>query len=184
MRAEITKRLIWEKNFTVVCIEGDWPDAYRVNRYVQGAEDDAEAVESLAGFKRFPTWMWRNAEVLDFVSWLREYNDRAPNLRRPKAGCMLRSTRLSRIWTKSIHRPPYEHAGDTNVSNVSGRIPKCTEWQPASIRLAARKYSSSCVRSSDKPLDMLSSTVASQPINISTQSRMRGWSPMQSATIA
>ena len=86
MGAEITKRLIWEKNFTAVCIEGDWPDAYRVNRYVQGAEDDAEAVESLAGFKRFPTWMWRNAEVLDFVSWLREYNDRAPNLRRPKAG--------------------------------------------------------------------------------------------------
>src|SRR5579862_1498631 len=61
MRAEITKRLIWEKNFTAVCIEGDWPDAYRVNRYVQGANDDAEAVDSLGGFKRFPTWMWRNA---------------------------------------------------------------------------------------------------------------------------
>jgi len=78
MRAEITKRLIVEKRFTVVGIEGDWPDAYRVNRYVQGANDDREAVESLAGFKRFPTWMWRNAEVLDFVSWLREYNDRVP----------------------------------------------------------------------------------------------------------
>ena len=86
MRAEITKRLIIEKNFTAVCIEGDWPDAYRVNRYVQGADDDEEAVESLGGFKRFPTWMWRNAEVLDFVSWLREYNDRAPGLHRPKTG--------------------------------------------------------------------------------------------------
>jgi erythromycin esterase-like protein len=85
-RAEITQRLIAEKGFTAVCIEGDWPDAYRVNRYVRGADDDAEAVESLAGFKRFPTWMWRNAEVLDFVSWLREYNDRCGQLRRTKTG--------------------------------------------------------------------------------------------------
>lgn len=84
-RAEITKRLISEKGFTAVCIEGDWPDAYRVNRFVRGTDDDAEAVESLAGFKRFPTWMWRNAEVLDFVSWLREHNDRVPSGER-KAG--------------------------------------------------------------------------------------------------
>jgi len=75
MRAEITQRLISELDFNAVCIEGDWPDAYRVNRFVRGANDDAEAVESLGGFGRFPTWMWRNAEVLDFVSWLREYND-------------------------------------------------------------------------------------------------------------
>ncbi|HVA27803.1 MAG TPA: erythromycin esterase family protein, partial [Candidatus Baltobacteraceae bacterium] len=76
-RAEITKRLIAQRGFSGVCIEGDWPDAYRVNRYVRGADDDVEAVESLGGFRRFPTWMWRNAEVLDFVSWLREYNDRS-----------------------------------------------------------------------------------------------------------
>jgi erythromycin esterase-like protein len=85
-RAEITKRLIAERDFTAVCIEGDWPDAYRVNRYVRGAGDDAEAVESLEGFKRFPTWMWRNGEVLDFISWLREHNDRAPGRDRPKVG--------------------------------------------------------------------------------------------------
>ncbi|MGZ3504868.1 MAG: erythromycin esterase family protein [Vulcanimicrobiaceae bacterium] len=78
MRAEITQRLIAERDFMAVCIEGDWPDAYRVNRYVRGAADDAEAVEALGEFKRFPTWMWRNAEVLDFVSWLREFNDRVP----------------------------------------------------------------------------------------------------------
>lgn len=75
VRAQITKRLIAERGFSGVCIEGDWPDAYRVNRYVRGARDDAEAVESLGGFARFPTWMWRNAEVLDFIGWLREYND-------------------------------------------------------------------------------------------------------------
>ena len=71
-RAQITKRLIQEKNFNAVTVEADWPDAYRVNRYVRGASEDAEAIDSLAGFKRFPTWMWRNADVLDFVGWLRE----------------------------------------------------------------------------------------------------------------
>ncbi|MGC9992831.1 MAG: erythromycin esterase family protein [Candidatus Cybelea sp.] len=85
-RAELTKRLIAEKGFSAVCIEGDWPDAYRVNRYVRGANDDAEAVESLAGFIRFPTWMWRNADVLDFIGWLREYNDFCPTSVRPKVG--------------------------------------------------------------------------------------------------
>src|SRR5439155_11390538 len=74
-RAEITRRLIREKAFNAVAVEADWPDAYRVNRFVRGIGDGAEAIDSLAGFKRFPTWMWRNAVVLDFVGWLREHND-------------------------------------------------------------------------------------------------------------
>lgn len=84
-RARITRRLLAERGFAGVCIEGDWPDAYRVNRYVRGANDDDEAVESLGGFTRFPTWMWRNAEVLDFVAWMRDYND-ALETGAPKAG--------------------------------------------------------------------------------------------------
>ncbi len=74
-RAQITKRLIRERGFDAVAIEADWPDAYRVNRYVRGRGDDAEAIDALEGFKRFPTWMWRNADVLDFVGWLRNHND-------------------------------------------------------------------------------------------------------------
>lgn len=77
-RAEITKRLISEKGFSAVAVEADWPDAYRVNRYVQGHGEDADAVEALSSFKRFPTWMWRNTDVVDFVAWLREYNDSIP----------------------------------------------------------------------------------------------------------
>ena len=75
IRAEITKRLIREKGFIGVAVEADWPDAYRVNRFVRGASDDGDAEAALAGFKRFPQWMWRNADVLDFVGWLRAYND-------------------------------------------------------------------------------------------------------------
>ena len=101
-RAEITKRLIAEKNFTVLAIEADWPDAARVHRYVrskktehphlnplsappgrdpgEGAQrqvrvsDDKNASEALSGFRRFPTWMWRNTVVVEFVEWLREFN--------------------------------------------------------------------------------------------------------------
>jgi len=74
-RAEITKRLIREKQFDAVAVEADWPDAYRVNRYVRHRSQDGDAEEALGDFKRFPTWMWRNADVLDFVGWLREHND-------------------------------------------------------------------------------------------------------------
>jgi erythromycin esterase-like protein len=56
-------------------VEADWPDAYRVNCYVQGENKDADAVEALSGFRRFPAWMWRNADVLDFVGWLRSHDD-------------------------------------------------------------------------------------------------------------
>lgn len=85
IRAEITKRLIRERGFTAVAVEADWPDAYRVNRYVRGGRDDADATESLGGFKRFPQWMWRNADVLDFVGWLRAHNESLPK-DAPRAG--------------------------------------------------------------------------------------------------
>lgn len=73
-RAQITQQLIMEKGFTAVAVEADWPDAYRVNRYVHGINDDATGRDALAGFQRFPVWMWRNADVLAFVEWLREHN--------------------------------------------------------------------------------------------------------------
>ena len=75
IRAEITKRLITEHGFVAVTAEADWPDAYRVNRFVRGVGDDADAADALRGFTRFPQWMWRNADVLDFIGWLRSYND-------------------------------------------------------------------------------------------------------------
>jgi erythromycin esterase-like protein len=74
-RAEITKRLIKERNFTAVAVEADWPDAYRVNRYVRGVSGDVDAAEALADFRRFPTWMWRNTVVVEFIEWLRAHNN-------------------------------------------------------------------------------------------------------------
>ena len=84
-RARITRRLIEEKGFTTVAVEADSPDAYRVNRWIRGAGDDADANQALGGFRRFPTWMWRNQDVLEFVAWLRQHNDRLPD-GAPRAG--------------------------------------------------------------------------------------------------
>ncbi|MDY6798890.1 MAG: erythromycin esterase family protein, partial [Pseudomonadota bacterium] len=73
-RAEITKRLILEQGLNAVAVEADWPSAYRVNRYVRGLGNDRSAEEALGEFQRFPLWMWRNMEMLEFVEWLRDYN--------------------------------------------------------------------------------------------------------------
>lgn len=95
-RAFITRRLISEKHFTAVAVEADWPDAYRLNRFVRAIGSDERAVEALGDFGRFPTWMWRNADVLDFIGWLRTHNDaRAPEDRTGFYGLDLYSLRAS-----------------------------------------------------------------------------------------
>jgi erythromycin esterase-like protein len=78
-RAAITRRLVERHGFTVVAVEADWPDANRIDRYVRHrpllqTEDEA--------FTRFPTWMWRNSEVYDFLDWLRGYNESVARNRR------------------------------------------------------------------------------------------------------
>ncbi|GBG83616.1 hypothetical protein CBR_g37420 [Chara braunii] len=74
VRAELTQHLIVAKGFNTVAVEADWPDAYRVHRYVQHRSKDKCAERALADFQRFPTWMWRNTDVVRFVQWLRAHN--------------------------------------------------------------------------------------------------------------
>ena len=85
-RAAITKWLIDEKGFCAVAAEADWPDAYRVNRYVSGLGEDETADAALSGFERFPAWMWRNTVVRDFVDWLRIRNRRQESNGQRQAG--------------------------------------------------------------------------------------------------
>src|SRR5918996_1651126 len=82
-RAVITKRLIADKGFSIIAVEADWPDADRVHRYVRGLSADAEPDQALWGFRRFPTWMWRNKVVLEFVEWLRRFNEKLDRKRAP-----------------------------------------------------------------------------------------------------
>lgn len=74
-RAELSRRLIEEQGFTWIGVEGDWPDCWRLNRWVRGHEhQDLSAEQVLAGFERWPTWMWANRDVADFLTWLRGWN--------------------------------------------------------------------------------------------------------------
>ncbi|KLK91095.1 carboxylic ester hydrolase [Microvirga vignae] len=74
-RAAITRRLIEHHGFNIVAVEADWPDAARIDAYVRHRHvPDTDDV----AFERFPTWMWRNEEVADFVNWMRDYNKERP----------------------------------------------------------------------------------------------------------
>ena len=75
-RTELTRQLVKEKRFSFVAVEGDWPDCYRVNRYVKGGEGKSPE-DVLHAFARWPTWMWANREVALLVRWLRAHNDRS-----------------------------------------------------------------------------------------------------------
>jgi erythromycin esterase len=74
-RAELSRRLIEERDFTWVGVEGDWPDCWRINRWVRGLDDqDLDAAGVLRRFERWPTWMWANTEVAGFLDWLHQRN--------------------------------------------------------------------------------------------------------------
>lgn len=75
-RTALSKRLILEKGFSFIAVEGDWPDCYRVNRFVKHYQSSGtSALEVLHAFDRWPTWMWANREIVDLLEWLRRYND-------------------------------------------------------------------------------------------------------------
>ena len=77
-RSAISRRLIEEKGFNFIAVEGDWPDCYRVNRYIKGLDNAGKnADEVLKQFNRWPTWMWANWEVAALVTWLKDFNSRA-----------------------------------------------------------------------------------------------------------
>jgi erythromycin esterase-like protein/predicted phosphoribosyltransferase len=145
-RAFITERLISEAGFSAVAVEADWPDAYRVNRYVRGFSDDASAVQALGDFSRFPSWMWRNTDVVAFVEWLRAHNDTQPIERRAgfygidlyslRASMQAVLTYLSRVDPEAakVARARYacfDHFGDEpqsyGLATTSGWAPSCEQ---------------------------------------------------------
>ena len=78
-RGRLSRRLIEERGYTWIGVEGDWPDCWRINRWVRGVDDqDLDARGLLAGVDRWPTWMWANEEVAAFLTWLREWNAGRP----------------------------------------------------------------------------------------------------------
>jgi erythromycin esterase len=79
-RDRLTRRLVTEKGFGFVAVEGDWPDCRRLHRYVTGGPGDVD--EALHGYDRWPTWMWANSAVRAAMAWLRDHNSGLPPRRR------------------------------------------------------------------------------------------------------
>ncbi len=74
-RARLSQRLIREKGFSFISVEGDWPDCYRINRYIKNYPEAGQSAEEIVrNFERWPTWMWANWEVIAMTEWLRKYN--------------------------------------------------------------------------------------------------------------
>jgi erythromycin esterase-like protein len=137
VRAQITKKLVAEKGFDAVAVEADWPDAYRINQYVRFEGEDEDAVDALGGFQRFPAWMWRNADVLDFVGWLRNYNEHRHGGRVGFYGLDLYSLHASiravlDFWTKWILKRHDARGTVIPVLKTLGKIPRHTDMPQAS----------------------------------------------------
>jgi erythromycin esterase len=82
-RAKITQRLIQEKGFSFIGVEGDWPDCYRLNRFAKGYQQSGkDTLSVLNEFKRWPTWMWANWEIIAFIDWLKVFNENLPSAKR------------------------------------------------------------------------------------------------------
>jgi len=77
VRAELSKRMIEEKGFTLIAVEGDWPSTQHINRFIKGyTEEQTNVKDVLKAFKRWPTWMWANEEIAEFVTWLKKHNEK------------------------------------------------------------------------------------------------------------
>jgi erythromycin esterase len=82
MRAAISKQLIEQKGFNLVAVEGDWPSCYEVNRYVKGYTKHRSSKEALSQFQRWPSWMWANEEIADFIQWIQNFNQKEQGLKK------------------------------------------------------------------------------------------------------
>ncbi len=82
-RARLSRRLIEEHGYTWIGVEGDWPDCWRINQWLRGRGDQDLGARQLLGlFERWPTWLWANDDVVDFLWWLRDWNSTRPESKR------------------------------------------------------------------------------------------------------
>ncbi len=125
-RAAITRRLVERHGFTVVAVEADWPDADRIDRWVRH-RGGARPEEGRA-FTRFPTWMWRNAEVRDFAAWLRARNAGLPRERRAE----FRGLDVYSLGSSIAAVLRYLDANDPEAAKAARRRYAClTPWHMA-----------------------------------------------------
>ncbi len=124
MRDRITRALITHHGFTAVAVEADWPDAARIDRFVRGRPPSRTEFEA---FSRFPTWMWRNREVSEFVARLRDHNT---SVGEPRAMVSFHGLDLYSMYTSRDEVITYLHRVDPEAAAVARTRYAClTPWQ-------------------------------------------------------
>jgi erythromycin esterase len=149
-RARLSSRLITEKGFSFVAVEGDWPDCYRVNRYVKGYPDAGQSARDvLQEFKRWPTWMWANWEIVAFTEWMHKYNKGKSN----KAG--LYGLDVYSLWESMESILNYLEKKDPQAAQTAREAYQCFEpygEDPQSYAWSTRMVPSDC---EDEVIDLL-----------------------------
>lgn len=74
-RRLISEELITKHDFNFIAVEGDWPPSAELNRYIHSQTRKQIAAGALAHFKRWPTWMWSNTEIMKLAQWMKSYNE-------------------------------------------------------------------------------------------------------------
>ncbi len=152
-RTRTSQRLIEEKGFSFIAVEGDWPDCYRVNRYVKGYPDSgADARKVLETFERWPSWMWANEEVVDLVEWLRQHNDRLPE--EEKVGFY--GLDVYSLWESMEALIDYLEREEPEAVPAARRAYKCFEPYGEDVREYARATAFVPTSCEDEVVDMLS----------------------------
>lgn len=124
-RTAISKRLIEEKGFRFIAVEGDWPDCYKINRYIKGYKSSGESSiqQILQNFDRWPTWMWANWEVAALSEWLKEYN--ANLLADKKIGFY--GLDVYSLWDSMYNMVHYLEKEDTKTADMVKKAIQCFE---------------------------------------------------------
>ncbi len=136
-RAEISKRLIKDKGFKFIAVEGDWPDCYQINRYIKGFDNQDKTPEKiLKKFSRWPTWMWANWEIVALVTWLKEYNSTLPA--KDKVGFY--GLDVYSLWESMEALVKYLEDADPDAANLAKKAIKCFEPFGEDGQLYARMH--------------------------------------------
>ncbi|MDR7075549.1 erythromycin esterase-like protein [Neobacillus niacini] len=115
LRAELTKRLIKEKGFSVIAVEGDWPSCQSINRYIKNIGSPNSVNEVLENFNRWPTWMWANEEISELVEWLKNFNQKTK--RKNKVGFY--GLDVYSLWESMDEIIKYlEHTGNSGLKQA------------------------------------------------------------------
>lgn len=143
-RTAISKRLIEEKGFNFIAVEGDWPDCYHINRFIKNYDDAGKKIiDVLKDFNRWPTWMWANWEVAALAEWLRSYNARQAI--EDKAGFY--GLDVYSLWESMDAMMQYLKENDPESAQIVQHAVQCFnpyQEDPEKYAIAASKLSNSC----------------------------------------